>query len=111
MSYYHDPEDHKYMQRLVAAAPEAGRALGVFDAAALRGPSKVIPRKYTELMALAVALTTQCPYCIEGHTKAAQREGATEQEIAETVATAAALRAGAAVAHGLMAMKFFAAAS
>lgn len=67
----------------------------------------MIPRKYTELMALAVALTTQCAYCIEGHTKAAHSEGATEAEIAETVFIATALRAGGGMAHGMMAMKFY----
>ncbi len=35
-----------------------------------------IPRKYRELIALAVACTTQCPYCVEVHTKAARSAGA-----------------------------------
>jgi AhpD family alkylhydroperoxidase len=45
-------------------------------------------------------MTTQCPYCIEIHNKKARAAGCTEQEIAETVLVAAALRAGAAVTHG-----------
>jgi AhpD family alkylhydroperoxidase len=64
-----------------------------------------IPRKYKELMALAVAFTTQCPYCIEIHAKKARDTGASEQEIAEAVVVAAALRAGAAITHGTHAMK------
>ena len=59
-----------------------------------------IPKKYKELMAIAVALTTQCPYCIEVHRKAAVAAGATETELAETVFVATALRAGAALTHG-----------
>jgi AhpD family alkylhydroperoxidase len=59
-----------------------------------------ISSKNKELIALAVAFTTQCPYCIEIHAKRAREAGATEQELAEVVAVAAALRAGAAITHG-----------
>jgi AhpD family alkylhydroperoxidase len=58
----------------------------------------VIPLKYKELMAIAVALTTQCPYCIDIHATRAKQAGATEQELAETTLIAAALRGG--VTHG-----------
>lgn len=51
-------------------------------------------------MAIAVALTTQCVSCIEVHRQEALKAGATEQELAEAVHVAAALRAGAAVSHG-----------
>jgi AhpD family alkylhydroperoxidase len=51
-------------------------------------------------MAVAVALTTQCPYCIEIHKEEALKAGATEAELAETTFVAAALRAGAAITHG-----------
>jgi AhpD family alkylhydroperoxidase len=50
-------------------------------------------------MAVAVALTTQCPYCIEIHSGNARKAGATDVEIAEAGMVAAALRAGAAVTH------------
>ena len=53
-----------------------------------------------ELMAVAVALTTQCPYCIEVHVKKARDAGGTDAELAETILVAAALRAGAALTHG-----------
>jgi AhpD family alkylhydroperoxidase len=59
----------------------------------------VVPKKYKELIALAVALTTQCPYCLELHRSAAEAAGATREEIAETALAAAALRAGAAITH------------
>ena len=79
-------------------APEAFKAFGAFDEAALKDGA--IPVKYKELMAVAVALTTQCPYCIEIHSKKAKQVGATEAELAETTLVAAALRAGAAMTHG-----------
>jgi AhpD family alkylhydroperoxidase len=78
------------------------KAFWAFDQAALADGA--IPAKYKELMAVAVALTTQCPYCIEIHSKKARETGATEQEMAEVVAVAAALRAGAAITHGTHAM-------
>jgi AhpD family alkylhydroperoxidase len=56
-------------------------------------------------MAIAVALTTQCPYCIEIHSNKARETGASVQEIAETVLLAAALRAGGAITHGTHAMQ------
>ena len=59
-----------------------------------------ISLKHKELMAVAVALTTQCPYCIEAHTNFARKAGATERELAEATMVAAAIRAGGAVAHG-----------
>src|SRR4051812_49533342 len=90
------------MKLIGELAPEAFEAFMAFDAAAFAGG--VIPLKYKELMAIAVALTTQCPYCIEIHRTKAKRAGATEQELAETVLVAAALRAGAAVTHGTHAM-------
>ena len=56
-------------------------------------------------MALAVAFTTQCPYCIGLHANKARELGASEPEIAESVLVAAALRAGGAITHGTHALK------
>ena len=78
--------------------PEALAAFQALDKAALADGA--IPVEYKELMALAVALTTQCPYCLEVHKAAAKKAGATEQELSETVFVATALRAGAALTHG-----------
>lgn len=83
---------------LNALAPEAANAFWAFDKAALADGA--IPKKYKELMAVAVALTTQCAYCIEVHRQGALKAGVTEQELGEAVFVAAALRAGAAVTHG-----------
>ncbi len=67
------------------------------DAAFAEG---AIPKKYKELIAIAVGLTTQCGYCIEVHKKAAREAGATDEEFAEATHLAGALRAGGAVTHG-----------
>ncbi|THD51765.1 MAG: carboxymuconolactone decarboxylase family protein [Bradyrhizobium sp.] len=58
--------------------------------------------KTKQLIAVAVAHVTQCPYCIQGHTKAALRSGATAQELMEAVWVAAEMRAGAAFAHSTL---------
>ena len=67
----------------------------------------VIPGRYRELISIAVALTTQCPYCLDVHTKKAKELGATREEFAEVAFITAALRAGAALGHGLMALRLF----
>lgn len=104
---YHEHTDYKYARNIRAGVPEAFKAFMEWDAQVMRNPDNAIPFKYAELMALAVALTTQCAYCIEAHTKAAHEAGATEKEVAETTMISAALRAGGSYAHGFMAMKFF----
>ncbi len=86
------------IKTLEANAPAALEAFWAFDKAAMADGA--IPVKYKELMAMAVAFTTQCPYCIEIHAGKARKAGATDPEIAEVVAIAAALRAGAAITHG-----------
>ncbi|HEY8537892.1 MAG TPA: carboxymuconolactone decarboxylase family protein [Steroidobacteraceae bacterium] len=60
--------------------------------------------KTKQLIAVAVAHVTQCPYCIRGHTKAALRHGATAEEIMEAIWVAAEMRAGGAYAHSLVAV-------
>ena len=86
------------LPKLGQLAPEATAAFWAYDKAALADGA--IPKKYKELMAIAVALTTQCPYCIEVHRQQALKAGATEPELAEVVHVAAALRAGGAITHG-----------
>jgi len=63
-----------------------------------------LPVKIKQLIAVAAAHVTQCPYCIRGHTKAALRHGATSEEIMEAVWVAAEMRAGAAYAHSALAL-------
>ncbi len=98
MSNLYDSEDIRKLPRLGEGAPEAWKAFLAFDHAAFA--EGAIPVKYKELMALAVALTTQCPYCLMIHKEKAAKAGATPREISETTFIAAAMRAGAAITHG-----------
>ena len=63
-----------------------------------------LPTKTKQLIAVAVAHVTQCPYCIRGHTGAAMRYGATPEEIMEAIWVAAEMRAGGAYAHSALAL-------
>lgn len=87
------------------ARPEFEGFLGLDNAFGRKNGQ--IPLKYRELMAIAIACTTQCPYCLDVHTAAAKKAGATREEVAEAVFAAAALRAGAAVTHGTLALKLY----
>ena len=98
----YDMKNMAKLKTLAANAPAAMQAFSDFDKAAMADGA--VPVKYKELMALAVAFTTQCPYCIEIHARKARAAQATDQEIAETVLVAAALRAGGAVTHGTHAL-------
>ncbi|MDN5941128.1 MAG: carboxymuconolactone decarboxylase family protein [Nitrospira sp.] len=93
----------KKLPVLGSKASEAWQSYVAFDKAALADGA--IPKKYKELIAIAVALTTQCPYCIDIHVNAARKAGANDEELAEAGFVAAALRAGAAVTHATHLMK------
>jgi AhpD family alkylhydroperoxidase len=104
--HYHDCDDLKRLGEFTQVIPAEFSAFIEFDKIVGREDG-AIPRKYRELIAIAVACTTQCPYCIDVHTRAAKRIGATRQEVAEASMLAAALRAGGAVTHGALAVKLF----
>jgi len=78
-------------------AEPAMKAFSAFDKAAFAPGALDVKTK--QMMSLAVALTTQCPYCIAIHTAEARKAGASDAELAETAMVAAAMRAGAAVTH------------
>jgi len=104
--HYHDSEDLKRLGEFKQLAPTEFSAFVEFDKIVGRDGG-TIPKKYRELIAIAVACTTQCPYCLDVHTRAASRAGATREEVAEASLLSAALRAGAAVTHGGLAVKLF----
>lgn len=104
--HYHDAGDLQYLKEMKKLAPtEFGAWLGLDKIVGREDGA--IPRKYRELIALGVAFTTQCPYCIEAHVKAAKSAGASREEITESALIAAALRAGGAATHGAMALKLY----
>jgi len=104
--HYHDPADLRFLKDMNKAAPTEFNAWLNLDKIVAREDG-AIPRKYRELIALGVAFTTQCPYCIEVHTKAAKAAGVSREELSEAAFIAAALRAGGAATHGAMAIKFY----
>ena len=104
--HYHDSEDLKRLGEFKQLAPTEFSAFVEFDKIVGR-ESGAIPRKYRELIAIAVACTTQCPYCLDFHSRAARNAGATREEVTETALLASALRAGATVTHGALAVKLF----
>jgi AhpD family alkylhydroperoxidase len=104
--HYHDENDLKLLGQMRRLAPADYEAwLGLNNIVGREDGA--VPRKYRELIAVAVACTTQCPYCIEAHAAAAKAAGATREEVVEAAFVAAALRAGGAATHGAMALKFF----
>ena len=105
-NHYHDPSDLKLLADMKAAAPEDFKAWMDLDSIVSRKDG-AIPHKYRELIALAVAHSTQCVYCIEIHAKNAKKAGASKAEVVEAILLAAALRAGGAAAHGGLALKHF----
>ena len=90
------------IKKMDALAPEVMKAFWAFDKASVA--EGAIPVKYKELVAVAVALTTQCPYCIDIHAANARKAGANETELTEAAMVAAALRAGASVTHATHAL-------
>lgn len=106
MKHYTEVTDKQFAKEIIEGAPKQSKAWLNFDKEVHENPS-VIPAKYRELISIGVALTTQCPYCIEVHTSKAKEIGVTQEELSETIMIAAALRSGAAVGYGLLSMKFF----
>src|SRR4051812_43300295 len=108
MDHVHEHHaDRAYTPMLRRSAPKEAAAFAEFNAQAVARQDGHIPPKYRELIALGVALTTQCQYCLASHTASLKKLGATKEEVGEAVFITSALRAGAAFTHGLVAMRFF----
>jgi AhpD family alkylhydroperoxidase len=90
-------------QKRSELAPEIEAAFRQFSQAVFRDGA--LPSKTKQLIAVAVAHVTQCPYCIRGHTKAALGQGATPEELMEAIWVAAEMRAGGAYAHSALALE------
>src|SRR5690606_8310568 len=78
-------------------APDVHDAFEAFSKAVFADGA--LPEKTKQLIAVAVAHVTQCPYGIDGHTKLAVRKGASPEEVMEAIWVAAEMRAGGAYAH------------
>ncbi|WP_404332190.1 carboxymuconolactone decarboxylase family protein [Mesobacillus maritimus] len=85
--------------------PDAFKAFINFDQQALK--SGKLSGKLKELIAVAIAHTTGCPYCIDLHVNQAKRLGMSKEELGEVVMVATALKAGSALAHGVNALNAY----
>jgi AhpD family alkylhydroperoxidase len=94
------PSTGELAQQRRDLAPETQAAFDAFGKAVFA--EGALPANVKQIIAVAVAHVTQCPYCIKGHTKAAQRAGATPQELMEAIWVAAEIRAGGAYAHSVL---------
>jgi AhpD family alkylhydroperoxidase len=83
-------------------APKTAEAFKAFSQSVFADGA--LPAKTKQLIAVAVAHVTQCPYCIRGHTKSALHQGATSEEIMEAIWVAAEMRAGGSYAHSVIAL-------
>lgn len=97
------PSTREMADKRRALAPDAQAAFEAFSKAAFA--EGALSAKMKQVIAVAVAHVTQCPYCIKGHTKAALRAGATQQELMEAIWVAAEMRAGGAYAHSALALE------
>ena len=91
-----------HAERRHALAPDADDAFRAFSKAVFA--EGALDARTKQIIAVAVAHVTQCPWCIEGHVRAARRAGATQEQIMEAIWVAAEMRAGAAFAHSIKAL-------
>ena len=96
-------ENLSRIAKLNELAPEAMKAFWAFDKLAVADGA--IPAKYKELIAVAVAVTTQCPYCIDAYTRACLEKGSNLGEMTEAVHVVNAIRGGASLVHGVQMRK------
>ena len=100
--FYH-LDDSKQLRKLRALKPDLFNAFVEFDKKVFEAGALSV--KIKELIAVAAAHITQCPYCIDAHTKRAKKAGVAEAEIAEAIFVAMALRAGGSWAHSAITMQ------
>jgi AhpD family alkylhydroperoxidase len=97
------PTEAELRDRRRDLSPETHEAFQAFSRQVFADGA--LDKKTKQLIAVAVAHVTQCQFCIKGHTRAALRRGATEQELMEAIWVAAEMRAGGAYAHSILALE------
>lgn len=99
MDTYYKPEHLPMFGEIAEGAPDLARKFfdyygEVFKDGALTGREKA-------LIALAVAHTVQCPYCIDAYTTGSLEAGADLEQMTEAIHVATAIRGGASLVHGV----------
>jgi AhpD family alkylhydroperoxidase len=100
------PVTRELAEQRRSLAPKSAEAFKAFSQSVFA--EGALSAKTKQLIAVAVAHVTQCPYCIRGHTHAAGQHGATAEEIMEAIWVAAEMRAGGAYAHSVIALDMIA---
>ena len=96
------PATPQMSKKRASLAPETTAAFRAFSKQVFA--EGALDEKTKQLIAVAVAHVTQCPYCIRGHTKIAKHKGATPEEVMEAIWVASEMRAGGAYAHSALAL-------
>jgi len=91
-----------FSQKRRELAPDVAASFAAFSKQVFADGA--LPARTKQLIAVAVAHVTQCPYCIRGHTRGALRAGASEAEVMEAIWVAAEMRAGGSYAHSIIAL-------
>ena len=102
MKTYYNPEDLKKFGKIGEFQKELGdKFFSYYNSVFAEG---FLSEREKSLIALAVAHTVQCPYCIEAYTVDGLEKGITEQEMMEAVHVSAAIRSGASLVHSVQMM-------
>jgi alkylhydroperoxidase/carboxymuconolactone decarboxylase family protein len=99
MSDYYDPKDLQRFAEIGAEAPELWKKFNAWYSAVFQ--EGALSEREKALIALAVAHTVQCPYCIDAFSQACLEKGSDPEQMTEAVHVAAAIRGGASLVHGV----------
>ncbi len=103
MQGYYCPEDLGKFGDIGKDAPDLAKKF--FDYYGAVFAEGELTEREKALIALAVAHSVQCPYCIDAYTRACLEKGSNLTEMTEAVHVAAAIRGGAALVHGVQMRK------
>jgi alkylhydroperoxidase/carboxymuconolactone decarboxylase family protein len=103
METYYDPADLNRFDDIGKDAPELARKF--FDYYGAVFAEGELTEREKALIALAVAHTVQCPYCIDAYTRACLEKGSNLEEMTEALHVVAAIRGGASLVHGVQMRK------
>src|SRR6476620_9353009 len=94
---FYQTENLKNLNHVKELAPEQMQAFSEFNSTVFQ--EGALSKKEKEIIAVAIAHVTECPYCIDSHTRRAKAEGASLEELVEAVFVVAAVEAGGVVTH------------
>ncbi len=100
MGDYFKAEDLAKFGHIGTHAPQAAQDFFKYYGN-VTGSDGALSKREKALIALAVAHTVQCPYCIDAYTQACLEKGSNVEEMTEAVHVACAIRGGASLVHGV----------